>query len=178
MERKKKKQVMEEMGERLRQANALFLAEYSGLKVAQTTRLRRELGNAGAEFEVVKNRLFKIASAGTDAENLNEVMTGPNAIVYSYKDAAAVAKALAGLAKEMPLLKVKSGLLGKQRLSPEQVSRLALLPSKEVLIARLLGLMQGMPQRLVNVLQGNLTKLVLVLSAIKSKKEEMVKEGV
>ena len=178
MERKKKQQVMEEMGARLKGVNALFLTEYSGMSVAQTTRLRRELGNAGAEFEVVKNTLFKIISTSTDVETIHDAFTGPNAVVYSYKDPAGVAKALAALSKEMPKFKIKVGLLGKQRLSPEQIVKLASLPSKEMLISKLLGLMQMMPQRLVNVLQGNLTQLVLVLSAIKGKKEETVKEGV
>ena len=177
MERKKKQKVMEEMGARLKGTNALFLTEYIGMNVAQTNRLRRDLGKAGAEFEVIKNTLFKIASAGTDVESIHDQFTGPNAVIYSYKDPTGVAKALSLLSKEMPKLKIKSGLLGKQRLSPEQITKLASLPSRELLIGRFLGTMKGMPQRLVNVLQGNLMQLMMVLNAIKSKKEEMVKEG-
>ncbi len=171
MERKTKEAVVSELGSRLKRANALFLAEYSGMKVAQITRLRRELENVGGEFKVAKNTLLKIAASGTAAETIMDQFAGPNAVICSYKDPVGIAKLLAAIAKEMPFLKVKLGVLGKQKLGPEEIARLATLPSKEVLIAKLLGLMQAAPQRLVGVLAGNINKLVWTLSAIKSKKE-------
>ncbi len=171
MERKTKEVVVSELESRLKRANALFLAEYSGMKVAQITRLRRELENVGGEFKVAKNTLLKIAASGTPAEPIVDQFAGPNAVICSYKDPVGIAKLLAGLAKEMPFLKVKSGVLGKQKLGAEDIAKLATLPSKEVLIAKLLGLMQAAPQRLVGVLAGNMNKLMWTLSAIKSKKE-------
>jgi large subunit ribosomal protein L10 len=172
LERKAKQKVMEELSEKLRTAKALVLAEYSGLNVGQTTRLRRELEKVGGEFKVAKNTLLRIASAGTQAEGIRDQFVGPNAVIYAYQDPVGIAKVLAGVAKDMPRLKVRLGLLGSQTLTPEDVAKLATLPSREALIAKLLGLLlQSGPQRLVNVLQGNLTKLAVVLNAIKTQKE-------
>ena len=80
----------------------MFLAEYSGMNVAQMTKLRRELRNVDVEFTVVKNTLLKIASEGTKAEVLQDKFAGPNAIICIYKDPISAAKVLAGFAKEIP----------------------------------------------------------------------------
>ncbi len=86
MERKAKEKVLEELGDKLKRAGALFLAEYSGMNVAQISKLRRELDNVGGEFKVAKNTLLKIASTGTGAEALQDQFAGPNAVIYSFKD--------------------------------------------------------------------------------------------
>jgi large subunit ribosomal protein L10 len=171
LERKTKQKVMDELQEKLKRANALFLTEYSGMNVAQVSKLRRDVNNAGGEFKVAKNTLLKLAASGTQAEGLKEQFVGPNAMIYSYKDPVSIAKVLAGVAKDMPKLKVKFGLLGTQRLSPQDVANLATIPPKDVLIGKFLGLMKGMPQRLVGTLSANLTQFMLTLTAIKSQKE-------
>jgi large subunit ribosomal protein L10 len=162
---------MEELQEKLNRADALFLTEYSGLNVAQVSKLRRDIDKAGGEFKVAKNTLLKIAASGTQAEGLKDEFFGPNAMVYSYNDPVGVAKVLMGVAKEMPKLKIKIGLLGTQRLTPQDVANLATIPPKEVLVGKLLGLMKGMPQRLVGTLSANLMQLMLTLNAIKTQKE-------
>ena len=172
MERQKKEQVVEELGAKLKELNYMFLSEYSGMSVAQLTKLRRELRGVDAEFSVVKNSLLKIASEGTNAEALKDQFSGPNAIICINKEPTSAAKVIAGLSKEMPNLKLKAGYLGNRVISAEEIMKLATVPSREVLIAQLLGLLQGMPQRLVYVLSGNLNKLMWTLSAIKTQKEE------
>ena len=172
MERKSKEKVMAELQQKLTRANALFLTEYSGMNVAQISKLRRELDGAGGEFKVAKNTLLTKASVGTQAEGLSDHFAGPNAMIYSYRDPVSVAKVLAGVAKEMPKLKVKLGLLGTQRLTPQDISNLATIPPKDVLIGKFLGLMKGMPQRLVGTLSANLMQLMWTLNAIKTQKEE------
>ena len=171
MERKAKQKVVEQLGDKLNRAGALFLAEYSGMSVAQISKLRRELDHVGGEFKVAKNTLLKIAAAGTQAEALQDQFTGPNAVIYSYKDPVGVAKVLSAIAKDVPKLKLKSGLLGKQRLGAPDIATLATIPPKEVLVSKLLGLMLGLPRRLVGALSWNLVQLVLTLNAIKSQKE-------
>jgi large subunit ribosomal protein L10 len=171
LEREEKQKVMEELEQKLKRAGALFLAEYSGLNVAQISKLRRDLDHVGGEFKVSKNTLLKIASAGTAAEALKDEFTGPNAVIYSYKDPVGVAKVLSTVAKDMPKLKLKAGLLGTKRIKAQEILTLATLPPKEVLVGKLLGLMLGLPQRLVGALSGNLMKLMLTLNAIKAKKE-------
>jgi large subunit ribosomal protein L10 len=172
LERQKKEQVVEELGAKLKELNYMFLSEYSGMSVAQLTKLRRELRGVDAEFSVVKNSLLKIASEGTNAEALKDKFSGPNAIICINKEPTSAAKVIAGLSKEMPNLKLKAGYLGNRVISAEEIMKLATLPSREVLLAQLLGLLQGMPQRLVYVLSGNLNKLMWTLSAIKTQKEE------
>ncbi len=171
MERKAKQAVVEELGSKLKRARALFLAEYSGMNVAQMTRLRRELRQAGGEFKVTKNTLLRLAAAGTDAESIQDQFTGPNAVICSYSDPAAIAKLLSSIAKEIPFLKVKTGVFGRQRLGPEDLVRLATLPSREVLLGKLFGLMKSPPQRMVGVLAANLNRLMWTLNAIKSQKQ-------
>ncbi|MCX5812870.1 MAG: 50S ribosomal protein L10 [Proteobacteria bacterium] len=172
MERTKKKKVVEELGAKLNRMNSMFIAEYSGLKVSQMTKLRKELRNVGVEFSVVKNTLLNIASEGTRAQALKDKFSGPNAIVCIYKDPVSAAKTIVSFLKEMPQLKLKAGFLGEQVIRPEDILKLATLPSREVLIAKLLGLLQGVPQRFVYVLSGNLNKLMITLNAIKTKKEQ------
>ncbi len=171
MERKTKEKLVGELDDRLKRAGALFLAEYSGMNVAQISKLRRELDHVGGEFKVMKNTLFAIAARGKNAEALKDEFVGPNAVIYSYKDPVGVAKVLAAVAKDMPKLKLKSGFLGTKRIKAQEIITLATLPPKEVLIGRLLGLLLGMPQRLVGALSGNLMQLLLTLSAIKAQKE-------
>lgn len=172
MERQKKEKVVEELREKLAGLNAMFLAEYSGTNMAQMTRLRKELRNVGVEFNVVKNRLLKIASGGTKAETLQDKFTGPNAIICIRKDPTSAAKVLSGLAKDVPHLKLKAGFLGERVITVDEILKLATLPSKEILLGKFLGLLQGMPQRLLYVLSGNTNKLMMTLNAIKIKKEE------
>ena len=171
MERKAKEKQVSELDERLKRAGALFLAEYSGMNVAQISKLRRELDHVGGEFKVMKNTLFAIAAKGKNAEALKDEFAGPNAVIYSYKDPVGVAKVLAAIAKEVPKLKLKSGLLGNKRIKAQDVLTLATLPPKDVLVGKLLGLLLSMPQRLVGALSGNLMQLMLTLNAIKAKKE-------
>jgi large subunit ribosomal protein L10 len=172
LERAKKQKVVEELGAKLRQMNSMFLAEYSGLNVAQMTKLRKELRNVDVELNVVKNTLLSIASEGTRAQALKDKFSGPNAIIGIYKDPVSAARILAGVSKEMPQLKLKAGFLGEQVITPEDILRLATLPTRDVLYAKFLGLLQGMPQRLVYVLSGNLNKLMITLNAIKTQKEQ------
>lgn len=172
MEKQKKHKVVDELSAKLKNLNYMFLTDYSGMNVAQVTRLRRELRNVGVEFNVVKNTLLRIASQGTRAEALKKEFVGPNAIITIPEDPVSAAKVLAGVAKDMPKLKLKAGFLKDKVISPEEILKLATLPTRDVLLARLVGLLQGMPQKLVYVLSGNTSKLMMTLNAIKMKKEE------
>ncbi len=172
VERGKKKIVVAELEAKLQQANSMFVTEYLGMNVAQMSRLRRELRNIGVEFIVTKNTLLKIAARGTKAESLNDFYNGPNAIACVAGDPASAARVIHGFSKEVPSLKVKAGFLGDHVLSPEDIQKLATLPTKEVLLGKFVGLLQAVPQRLVYVLAGNVAKLVYTLDAIKRQKAQ------
>jgi large subunit ribosomal protein L10 len=124
------------------------------------------------EFSVVKNSLFKIASGGTKAEALKDMFYGPNAIVCIYKDPISAARVISSLSKDIPNLKLKAGFLGTQIITPQEIMKLATLPSKEILMGKFLGVLQGMPQRFLYVLSGNISKLMTTLNAIKHQKEQ------
>ncbi len=172
MERLRKEKVVQELKERLGRVNSLFLTEYSGLNVAQMSKIRKELRGLDAEFRVVKNSLLKIALRGTSGEELSKYLLGPNALVSVYRDPVSVAKTLSSFMKEMPQLRVKAGLLGERLLTPEEFQKLSTLPTRDVLLGSLLGLLNNMPVRLVTALKWNLFRLMWTLEAIRSKKEK------
>ncbi|MDW8002762.1 MAG: 50S ribosomal protein L10 [Deltaproteobacteria bacterium] len=176
LERAKKEKVVLELKEKLNAVNSLFLTEYSGLNVAQMSRIRKELRGIQAELNVVKNNLLRIAIRGTPAEELEKFLRGPNAIISVYKDPVSVAKAITNFSKEMPQLRVKAGILGKKIISGEEFQKLATVPNREVLLAQMMSLLSGMPVRLLFALKWNLCKLVWTLNAIKEKKETTKEE--
>jgi large subunit ribosomal protein L10 len=172
LERQKKEKVVQEVGSKLRDLKYLFLAEYSGMTVAQITRLRRELRNVDTEFTVIKNTLLKIASKGTRAEVLQDKFDGPNAIISIHNDPTSAARVIANIAKEVPSLKLKAGYLDDRVITVEDILKLATVPSREVLLAKLVGILKGQPSRLVYALSGNINKFILVLNSIKNQKEQ------
>jgi large subunit ribosomal protein L10 len=150
-----------------------ILTDFKGLKVADMTRLRRQLQEADAELTVVKNTLLRRAGADDSplAPLLGQV-TGPNALTLGYADPVLVTKVLIKFAQEKPQLAIKGGALGGQALSLKDLEALSKLPAREVLLGQLLGVLQGVPQGLVTVLAGVIRNLLNVLVALKDKKAE------
>jgi large subunit ribosomal protein L10 len=150
-----------------------ILTDFKGLKVADMTRLRRQLQEADAELTVVKNTLLR--RAGADDSPLAPLLphaTGPNALTLGYADPVMVTKVLIKFAQEKPQLVIKGGALGGQALSVKDLEALSKLPAREVLLGQLLGVLQGVPQGLVTVLAGVIRNLLNVLTALKDKKAE------
>jgi large subunit ribosomal protein L10 len=150
-----------------------ILTDFKGLKVADMTRLRRQLQDADAELTVVKNTLLRRAGAGeSPLAPLLSHATGPNALTLGYADPVLVTKVLIKFAQEKPQLVIKGGALGGQALSLKDLEALSKLPAREVLLAQLLGVLQGVPAGLVTVLAGVIRNLLNVLVALKDKKAE------
>jgi len=150
-----------------------ILTDFKGLKVEEMTRLRRQLQESGAELTVVKNTLLRRVAA--DDSPMNPLMphfTGPNALTLGYGDPVAVTKVLIKFAQEKPMLQIKAGALGGQALTAKDLEALSKLPAREVLLAQLLGVMQGVPTGLVSVLAAVIRSLLNVLVALKDKKAE------
>jgi len=163
---------LEELKEKLNRAKTVILADYKGLSVAQLTSLRQKLKEAGGEIKVSKNTLLQLAFKNQHYQLPKEVgdLTGPTAIVFAFEDEILAVKALYQFSQENSLPKLKAGFLGKDFLSRERIKQLGALPDKEILLARVVGSLNSPMGNLVNVLQGNLRKLVLVLEAVKEKK--------
>lgn len=171
MDRSKKEQVVAELNKSLREAQAVFVADFKGIGMAQLSDLRAKVRAAGSEFQVAKNTLVKLAAKETPMEQLNDLMVGNNALGFANGDPAALAKALSDFAKANDKFVIKAGVLGEKVLNPAQIKALANLPSREVMLATLLGTMNAVPTSFVRVLAAVPQKLVYCLAAIRDQKE-------
>jgi large subunit ribosomal protein L10 len=168
----KKAQIVQDLQEKVSKAQIGILADFSGIKVGPMTLLRRQMKEAGGELTVAKNTLLKRAAGEASLiAPIAEDLKGPNALVLGYEDPVALAKLLVKFAQDLPLLKIKGGVIGGQTLTAKDVDALSKLPSREVLLAQLLGLLQAPAQSLVNVLSGVIRNFLNVLVAIRDQKE-------
>lgn len=149
-----------EIREKLEKAQGVVLANYQGLSVEEDTALRKSLREAGVEYKVYKNTLVTLAAQELGLEAINEYLEGPVSIAFGYEDATAPARVLHSFAKDHKKLELKAGIVDKVIYDKAQVEKLATIPSKEVLIAKLLG-----------SFKAPLSNLAYLLNAIKEKKE-------
>ena len=168
-----KQAIVAELKEKLTGAKGAVLVNYRGLTVAQDTKLRRQLREAGVEYRVVKNTMTRIAAQEAGLEGLDVYLEGPTAMAISTTDPVAPAKIMTDFVKEhkLQVLEVKAGLVEGNVIDEKGVKALASLPSREVLIAKMLGSMQSPITGLVNVLQGSIRNLVYALDAVRQQKE-------
>jgi large subunit ribosomal protein L10 len=169
----KKAQIVQDLQDKVSKAQIGILADFSGIKVGPMTVLRRQMKEAGGELTVAKNTLMRRAAGeGSLIAPIADDLKGPNALVLGYEDPVNLAKLLIKFAQDLPLLKIKGGVIGGQTLTVQDVEALSKLPAREVLLAQLLGLLQAPPQALVNVLAGVIRNFLNVLVAIRDQKEE------
>ena len=171
-----KQAVVAQLKEQLESAKGVVLTSYKGLTVAQDTELRRELREAGVSYHVVKNTMLRIAAKEAGLEGIEEHLEGTTAFAFSTEDAVAPAKVICSFIKKNKLedaevLTVKVGMVEGKVIGVDEVKALAALPSREELIAKLLGSMNAPISNTVNVLQGVIRNAVYVLDAIRSQKE-------
>lgn len=170
MDRKEKSELVKALNGTFQEAALVVVTHNQGLTVAESTDLRRRTRNAGAGFRVTKNRLTRLALAGTKFEGLGKLFTGPTAIAYS-RDPVAAAKAVVDFARGNEKLVILGAALGGNVLDAEGVKALATLPSLDELRGRLLGLLQTPASRIAGVLQAPGGQLARVLAA-HAKKDE------
>ena len=168
-----KQAIVAELKEKLTGAKGAVLVNYRGLTVAQDTKLRRQLREAGVDYRVVKNTMTRIAAQEAGLEGLDAYLEGPTAMAISTTDPVAPAKIITDFVKEhkLQVLEVKAGLVEGNVIDENGVKALASLPSREVLIAKMLGSMQSPITGLVNVLQGSIRNLAYALDAVRQQKE-------
>ena len=171
LQRKEKEGLVADLQEKFKSAKVAILTDFTGLNVDQMTELRRQLRQAGTEYKVVKNTLLRRASENTDLALLADYFDGPNGIALSSEDLVASAKVMTEFREDNPALLIKVGVVEGHVLEPEQIKTLAFLPSREILLGKLLALMQAGPGRLVQVLNSPLQRLMLLLGSVKRAKE-------
>lgn len=161
--------------EKLEKSSAVFVGEYRGMTVAQSTRLRALVRSVGGELKVAKNTLFSIAMKEAGMAALPESMTaGPNVYALCYDDPVAVAKVLKDYAAEktQKAFQLKGGILEDTPLTLQQVQALADLPSRDILIGQVVRTVAAPLTGLVTVLSGTMRGLVTCLSQVKDQKEK------
>lgn len=139
MPRPEKVQAVSDIREKMENAQAVFLTEYRGLSVKAVQDLRKALRDSGAEYKVVKMTLAKLAAGDAGIEGLDDFLLGPTALAFANSDPVATAKALKDFSKSNNVLVLKAGYLSGNVLTPEEVSKLAEIEPREVLLAKIAG---------------------------------------
>jgi len=169
--REQKQEILNELEEKFRACQSVVLANYRGLDVAAMTRVRRRLQEAGGELKVAKNTLARIAAKKAGLEGLDQYLEGPTVIAFGMTDPVSPAKVLNEMTREFKLLELKAGLVDGKVIDVDGVRRLADLPSREVLLAKVLGGMQAPMYGFAGSLAGLLRKFAYVLEAVRKQKE-------
>lgn len=152
------------------EASVVLFADYRGLNVSSLTGLRKAIKKDGGRLEVIKNTFAVRALQELGIEFDSKTFEGPSAIIYSSSDAVQLAKAVVQFSTDNDKLKVKGGLFQRAVLSQDEVEALSKLPSREELLARLVGSIKAPLTNFVGVLGGPLRGLVYAVSAIKDQK--------
>ena len=158
-----KKQIVSEITEKLNKAKSVVLVEYKGLTVEKATELRNKCREAGVEYKVYKNTFMRFAFEELGYKDICVNLEGPNAVAMSFEDVISAAKVTNDFAKTSnDTVVIKAGIAEGKMMSADEIKELASVPTKEVLIAQLAG-----------VLQGNIRNLAYMLDQISKKDEEI-----
>ena len=165
------KEMLEAIKADLDGVSAVWVVDYRGLTVKEIQNLRHSIREAGANMKVYKNTIMHLALKETDSPDMDAVLAGPSAFVFTGEDPVASAKVLRDFAKENESLEIKGGMMDGAFLDVAQVQAVASLPSREELIAKLLGTISNPLVKTVRVLNGPMEAFARVLGAIESQKE-------
>lgn len=169
--RGEKEAQVSEIRDKLARANAAILADYRGLNVGQVTRLRRKLREAGVEYRVMKNTLIRLAARDVGLAGMEPYLQGPTAIALGYGDPVVPAKILSEFARDNKQLEIKAGVLQGRLIDAGGVKALADLPTREVILSRVLGGMRAPLAGMANVLVGPIRGFVYAVEALRKQKE-------
>lgn len=165
-----KEQLVEEIKQKIQNSSSVVIVGYQGMTAEQDTALRAELRKSGVEYKVLKNRLVRIALNELGYTEFDSVLEGPNAVAFSpASDPVAAAKILCETASKNKMLVLKAGIVDGVAIDVNGVKELASLPSKEVLVAKVLGMLQAPITGFVRVLNGTIGGLAIALKAIADK---------
>jgi large subunit ribosomal protein L10 len=168
-----KARIIDELADKLRDSKGAVLLDYRGLNVSAITQLRRELGEAEVEFHVAKNTLLRIAADRAEVTISSDLLTGPTAIAFGWRDEIAPAKILTEYARRSRgLVGVTGGVIGGKSFSAPEIERVAELPSRETLLAQLLGVLQAPMAQTLGVLQAPAREIAGLAQALSEKRAQ------
>jgi large subunit ribosomal protein L10 len=172
VERAEKNEIVASIQEKLGRSQVALLANPIGLTVAEVTNLRRQIRAVGGELKVAKNTLMRLAVRETSYEAMTPLLEGSNALVFGYSDPVGVAKILVKYAEENKKLTIRGGVLAGKALPAEAVVDLAKLPSREVLLAQLLGLLQAPASQLLRTINEPGARMARLIDRLRAAKAE------
>ena len=158
--KKKKEELVKALAERMKSAKVIILTDYRGINVADVTKLRADLRNTNSEYKVIKNNIIKRALDMNGESALDDLLTGPTAVLMGDEDYLEPSKVLYNFAKDNDFYKIKGGIIDGKVMTAEEIITLAKLPSKQELLAKLAG-----------CLLANISKLAVALDQVKAQKE-------
>ena len=171
MKLEKKKEIAQNLREKFSRSKVVIVTDYKGLDVTTINALRRKLGEFGIEYKVAKNTLLIRASEETDVALIKDCFKGPSAVALSYDDPVAPAKVLTKFADEHKKLEIKTGVMDGKVLDLSAIKSLSALPSRDVLLGKLLSVANGVPTGFVRTISAIPAQFLNVLQAIKEQKE-------
>ncbi len=170
MSKMERQETVETLTAELRESPNLYVTDFSGLNVLRMTEFRRRLRAAGVRYMVVKNTLAQRALAANQVTALDEHLAGPTGLVLAGRDPLAAAKVLTDFQKEFEKPAIKIGLVDGKTVTPEQVKRLASLPSREQLLGQLAGAFQAPLAQFAGAMNGMLYQMVGALEALRAQR--------
>ncbi|MGH2442850.1 MAG: 50S ribosomal protein L10 [Chloroflexota bacterium] len=162
---------IDELVQKLTESSGVVLLDYRGLNVAAISDLRRRLDKENVEFHVTKNTLLRIAAQRAEIEITPDLLEGPTAIAFAGQDESAPARLLTEFVRRNRVVSVKGGLVGGRPINAEQVERVAELPSRDILLAQLLGAFQAPMAKTLGVLQAPGREMAGLLQALAEKRQ-------
>ena len=157
---KQKEELVNNLAASLKEASLVILVDYRGINVEDVTKLRKEVREANAEYQVIKNNIIKRALNANGETGLDDLLEGPTALITTKDDYLAPAKVIYNFTKKNDFYKIKGGIIEGKVMTADEIITLAKLPSRQELLAKLAG-----------SLLGNITKLAIVLDQVKAQKE-------
>ena len=172
MKIEEKSALVAELAENFGRASIALVSEYKGITAGESDDMRRRIRAVNGEFRVAKNTLVRLAIKSTPFAPLDANLGGPVGLIISYADPVEMAKTVNSLKDLGDKLKVRGGVLDGKPLTPEEISALAALPPREVILAQLLGLLQAPATRLARLLNEPGSAMARLLDAIGKKRDE------
>lgn len=166
----KNTEALEQIKADLTDVQAVWVVDYRGLTVKESQELRRSIRESGAIMKVYKNTLMQIALKEMEMSEMDQVLSGPSAFIFADGDPVASAKTIRDFAKKNETLVIKGGIMDGGFVDADAVQKIASLPSREELIAKLLGSLQNPMSQIVRVLKGPAEKLARTIGAIADQK--------
>lgn len=177
MPTERKAQTIDALSQKLRDSKGAVLLDYRGLNVKDISALRRQLSGDEVEFMVAKNTLLRIAAEHAEVSIDKDLLSGPTAIAFGWRDEVSPAKLLTEFVRRNRVVSIKGGIVGRKSMTAEQIGRVAELPSRDTLLSQLLGVIQAPLAQTLGVLQAPGREMAGLLQALATKRESEGQAG-